>query len=70
MQGPDPNQLMDTFVAPMKTYPPYIIGSKPGPYVAEKAYNMYARLGARVALIGIDARTEVSWPGKWSWALS
>lgn len=58
-QGIDPNQLIDTYVAPEKTEPQYIVGQKPGPYVAEHSFNMYARLGARIALLGIDARTEV-----------
>ncbi|KAL7894670.1 hypothetical protein HDV63DRAFT_155331 [Trichoderma sp. SZMC 28014] len=57
-QGIDPNQLIDTFVAPEKREPQYIIGQKPGPYVAEHSFNMYTRLGARIALLGIDARTE------------
>lgn len=53
----------------------YIIGPKPGvcqtqqssrplvnilqPYVAESSRSIYARLGARIAFFGIDARTEV-----------
>ncbi|KAJ9419352.1 hypothetical protein FOXG_07243 [Fusarium oxysporum f. sp. lycopersici 4287] len=57
-QEPDPNQLIDTYVAPTKNDPLYIVGPKPGPYVAEHSYNLYARLGARIALVGIDARTE------------
>ncbi|RSL50798.1 hypothetical protein CEP54_011749 [Fusarium duplospermum] len=57
-QGPDPNQLIDTYVAPMREEPQYIVGEKPGPYVAERSYNLYARLGARIALLGIDARVE------------
>jgi hypothetical protein len=57
--GLDPNQLMDTYVAPQKREPGYIIGPSPGPYVAEHSHNMYARLGARIAFLGIDARTEV-----------
>ncbi|PQE21094.1 transcription factor protein [Rutstroemia sp. NJR-2017a WRK4] len=36
----------------------YIIGDSPGPYVAEKSRSIYARLGARIAFFGIDARTE------------
>lgn len=59
-QGPDPNQLIDTYVAPMKMEPQYIVGSKPGPYVAQHSYNMFVRLGARIAMLGIDARVEVS----------
>ena len=58
-QGADPNQLMDTFVAERKSDASYIVGKKPGPYVAEHSYNIYSRLGARMALIGIDARVEV-----------
>ncbi|KAK5987388.1 hypothetical protein PT974_11515 [Cladobotryum mycophilum] len=57
-QGVDPNQLIDTYVAPPKADAQYIVGNKPGPYVAEHSYNIYSRLGARMALLGIDARTE------------
>ncbi|KAI8238378.1 hypothetical protein K4K57_008093 [Colletotrichum sp. SAR 10_99] len=57
-QGLDPNQLMDTYVAPAKSDPSYIVGTQPGPYVAEHSHNMFARLGARIAFLGIDARTE------------
>lgn len=62
-QGIDPNQLIGTYVAPAKTEPQYIVGTKPGPYVAEHSFNIYTRLGARIALLGIDARTEVSFAG-------
>ncbi|EFX01822.1 transcription factor [Grosmannia clavigera kw1407] len=54
----DPAQLVDTYVAPAMIESGYIIGSKPGPYVAEHSHNMYAKLGARMAFLGIDARTE------------
>ncbi|KAM0079336.1 hypothetical protein ACKRZS_008424 [Fusarium odoratissimum] len=57
-KGPDPNQLMDTYVAPMFESPEYIVGDHPGPYVAERSLNIYTRLGARIALLGIDARVE------------
>ncbi|KAJ0165455.1 Uncharacterized protein CTA2_11213 [Colletotrichum tanaceti] len=57
-QGVDPNQLMDSYVAPAKSDPSYIVGKEPGPYVAEHSHNMFARLGARIAFLGIDARTE------------
>jgi hypothetical protein len=33
------------------------------PYVAEHSHNMFAKLGARMAFLGIDARTEVNRPG-------
>lgn len=59
-QGADPNQTAQAYIAPMKSGEQYILGPKPGPYVAEHSYNMYTRLGARIALVGIDARTEVS----------
>ncbi|OAA61292.1 hypothetical protein SPI_05316 [Niveomyces insectorum RCEF 264] len=58
----DPTQLVDTYVAPPIYEPNYIIGSKPGPYIAERSYNMYAKLGARMAFLGLDARTEVNYP--------
>jgi hypothetical protein len=55
----DPAQLIDTYVKPRDTIEPcYIIGSKPGPYVAEHSMNMFTKLGARIAFMGIDARTE------------
>lgn len=56
----DPNQMVDTFAAEPKLGNQYIRGSRPGPYVAEHSINMYSRLGARMAMLGIDARTEVS----------
>ncbi|EGX90482.1 transcription factor btf3, putative [Cordyceps militaris CM01] len=56
--GADPAQQVDTFVAEQNPGSQYIIGAKPGPYVAERSFNMYARLGARMAMLGIDARTE------------
>ncbi|KAI0404473.1 hypothetical protein F4802DRAFT_567190 [Xylaria palmicola] len=55
----DPAQLADTYVKPADAVEPcYIIGNKPGPYVAERSMNMFAKLGARIAFMGIDARTE------------
>jgi len=30
------------------------------PYVAEHSLNLYARLGTRIAFLGVDARTEVN----------
>lgn len=57
--GADPEQLKDTYVLENEPGDPcYIIGHKPGPYVAEHSRSIYARLGARVAFFGIDARTE------------
>ncbi|KAJ2905378.1 hypothetical protein MKZ38_005677 [Zalerion maritima] len=57
-QGIDPNQLIDTYVAEKRTDSSYVVGSRPGPYVAEHSHNIYAKLGARIAFAGIDARTE------------
>ncbi|KAK4128166.1 hypothetical protein N657DRAFT_629325 [Parathielavia appendiculata] len=62
-QGIDPNQSMNTYIHPRWQEPNYIYGPKPGltkaqPYVAEHSHNMFAQLGARIAFLGIDARTE------------
>ncbi|KAI0592900.1 hypothetical protein F4775DRAFT_587201 [Biscogniauxia sp. FL1348] len=55
----DRAQLVNTFVKPQGPVDSsYIVGSKPGPYVAEHSMNMFAKLGARIAFLGIDARTE------------
>ncbi|KAK3394778.1 hypothetical protein B0H63DRAFT_57769 [Podospora didyma] len=57
-QGVDPNQLVDTYVHSPMTESNYIVGSQHGPYVVEHSHNMFAKLGARIAFLGIDARTE------------
>ncbi|KAK1837219.1 hypothetical protein QBC39DRAFT_246860 [Podospora conica] len=57
-QGIDPNQTVNAYVHPPMTEPGYIIGSKHGPYVLEHSHNIFAKLGARIAFVGIDARTE------------
>jgi hypothetical protein len=57
--GQDPAQLKDTYV--LQNEPEdssYIIGHSPGPYVQEHSRSLYARLGARIAFFGLDARTE------------
>ncbi|KAI1326302.1 hypothetical protein F5Y16DRAFT_375349 [Xylariaceae sp. FL0255] len=52
-------QTAETYVAPRIAMPPsYIMGNKPGPYVAEHSMSMFAKLGARIAFMGFDARTE------------
>jgi hypothetical protein len=58
-QGVDPNQMANAYVHPAMTESNYIVGSKQGPYVAEHSHNLFAKLGARIAFLGIDARTEV-----------
>ncbi|KAK4044516.1 hypothetical protein C8A01DRAFT_42698 [Parachaetomium inaequale] len=57
-QGVDPNQSMNVYVHPQLSEPNYIYGPKAGPYVAEHSHNMFTQLGARIAFLGIDARTE------------
>jgi hypothetical protein len=57
--GPDPRQLENSYVLEEREdNPSWIIGSEPGPYVEERSRNLYIRLGRRMALIGIDGRTE------------
>ncbi|PNS18964.1 hypothetical protein CAC42_6059 [Sphaceloma murrayae] len=57
--GTDAVQLKNSWVkVATEEEPSYIIGKRPGPYVEEKSRSMYAQLGARVAFVGIDARTE------------
>ncbi|KAI9738709.1 MAG: hypothetical protein M1834_008214 [Cirrosporium novae-zelandiae] len=57
--GIDPNQLQDTYVyTEQGNDPSFILGQSPGPYVEERSRSLYMQLGARVAFIGIDARTE------------
>ena len=41
-----------------KEDPSYIIGPRPGPYVEERSRSVYCELGAHIAFLGIDARTE------------
>lgn len=55
----DPHQLNNAWVLTGdKEDPSYIIGAKPGPYVEEHSRSIYTQLGARIAFVGIDARTE------------
>ena len=57
--GADPRQLENTFVLQdQEEDKSWIIAKRPGPYVEEKARHLYMRLGRRIALIGLDARTE------------
>lgn len=59
VEGSDAKQLENTFVLKETTIDSsYIIGAKPGPYVVDHSRSIYARLGARIAFFGIDARTE------------
>lgn len=57
--GRDAHQLRDTWVnTAIKNEPCYIIGKSPGPYVEERSRSIYCQLGAKMAFLGIDARTE------------
>ena len=57
--GTDPAQLKRTFVydEPFED-PSSIQGARPGPYITERSRSLFMRLGARLAFLGIDARTE------------
>ncbi|KAI5862567.1 hypothetical protein GGS23DRAFT_82207 [Durotheca rogersii] len=54
----DAAQLVDTYVREQSFDSSYIIGNMPGPYVAQRSMNMFSKLGARIAFMGIDARIE------------
>ena len=54
----DPRQLKNTFVRPRQLDSSFIQGRKPGPYVEERSLSVYARLGANIAFLGLDARME------------
>ena len=57
--GLDPEQLKNTFVYHEKIEDPsFIMGGRPGPYVEERSRSLWTQLGARIGLLGIDARTE------------
>ncbi len=57
--GADPEQTKDTYVLQEEEeHPCYVIGRTPGPYVAEHSRSIITRLGARIAFVGLDARTE------------
>ncbi|KAL5630726.1 hypothetical protein BROUX41_000598 [Berkeleyomyces rouxiae] len=57
-RGPE-IQLANTYVASLEHIPSmYIMGPKPGPYIEQPAYHLYAPLGPRMAIMGLDARTE------------
>ena len=55
----DPVQAKETYVMIEKDEDPsFIFGEHPGPYVEEKSRSVFCQLGAHVAFLGIDARTE------------
>lgn len=57
--GADPAQLDNAFVLKEhKEDSCFIMGRSPGPYVEERSRSIYMQLGARIAFLGVDARTE------------
>lgn len=55
----DAIQLRDSWVLISDPVDPsYIVGARAGPYVEEKSHSIYCQLDARMAFLGIDARTE------------
>lgn len=55
----DPEQLKSSYVMVEKEHDPsFLFGRSPGPYVEERSRSIYCRLGAHIAFMGIDARTE------------
>ncbi|GKZ24756.1 hypothetical protein AbraIFM66951_011826 [Aspergillus brasiliensis] len=38
--------------------PQYVLGPKPGPYIQAPSHSIFTKLGARIAFLGVDARTE------------
>ncbi|KAK0734865.1 hypothetical protein B0T26DRAFT_746717 [Lasiosphaeria miniovina] len=41
-----------------KTEPSWTLGERPGPYITERSRSLFMHLGAKVALLAVDARTE------------
>ncbi|KZF22247.1 hypothetical protein L228DRAFT_239238 [Xylona heveae TC161] len=57
--GADPLQTKGAFVMTEKEeHHSWIIGPKPGPYVAERSRSVFMQLGKHIAFVGLDARTE------------
>lgn len=48
----------NVFVAPQKLDSSFIEGIGVGPYIEDKSLSVFARLGAQIAFLGIDARME------------
>lgn len=41
-----------------ETEPSWIMGLEPGPYIQERSRSVFMNLGAKIALLAVDARTE------------
>lgn len=55
----DPEQLKNAYIMIDKQPDPsFVFGSRPGPYVEERSMSIFTQLGAHIAFLGIDARTE------------
>ncbi|KAF4160308.1 hypothetical protein CNMCM6936_003968 [Aspergillus lentulus] len=50
--------ILEPYIADPRPEPQYILGMKPGPYIAAHSHSIFTRLGARMAFLGVDARTE------------
>ena len=57
-QGEDPVQSKNVFVKELEQDPSFIIGRSDGPYVEQRSRSLYMQLGASIAFLGVDARTE------------
>ena len=58
-ERPDPILARETFVLEVHSEDSsFIIGKRPGPYISEFSRSIYMRLGACLAFLGVDARTE------------
>ncbi|OOO08106.1 hypothetical protein OAory_01046060 [Aspergillus oryzae] len=52
------DSMQDTYIADTIPEPQYVLGPRPGPYIRAQSHNIFTRLGARIAFLGVDARTE------------
>ncbi|EIT73560.1 hypothetical protein AO1008_04815 [Aspergillus oryzae 100-8] len=52
------DSMQDTYIADTILEPQYVLGPRPGPYIRAQSHNIFTRLGARIAFLGVDARTE------------
>ncbi|GIC87268.1 uncharacterized protein Aud_003652 [Aspergillus udagawae] len=52
------SHIHDPYIADPRPEPQYVLGMKPGPYIAAHSHSIFTRLGARMAFLGVDARTE------------
>ncbi|KAF7161918.1 hypothetical protein CNMCM5623_007333 [Aspergillus felis] len=48
----------EPYIADPRPEPQYVLGTELGPYIAAHSHSIFTRLGARMAFLGVDARTE------------